>query len=222
MNPEDWEREDLNVHSFIEHYIPSLDNLNTHLSDLILLIYFTMTTLSTVGLGDIHPKSDSERAFTIVIFISGVSIYSYIMGNLIEILQCITQLQAEPEEDEKLSQFLNLLSKFNNNIPINKEFKDKMVTFIEFCWTSDKNFILKSEEGQLIVEQLSEKVRTNLITQFLQKDFIIKYYKFFRIRGPNDVFYTWLDSIYRNFMLDILDCLEPRYLYKNEIIFDEL
>ena len=40
---------------------------------MVLMMYFAYTTLSTVGFGDLNPRSDFERLVTIVIFIVGVS-----------------------------------------------------------------------------------------------------------------------------------------------------
>jgi hypothetical protein len=51
------------------------------------MIYFTFTTLATVGFGDYHPRADEERLFVVIIFLSGVSIFSYLMGIFIEILR---------------------------------------------------------------------------------------------------------------------------------------
>ena len=44
-------------------------------------IYYSFTTLSTVGFGDIYPKSDDERLGTIVILVGGVSIFSIFLGD---------------------------------------------------------------------------------------------------------------------------------------------
>jgi hypothetical protein len=49
--------------------------------------YWGFTTLTTIGLGDYHPRSDYERMLCSVIFLVGVSIQSIIMGNFMEILQ---------------------------------------------------------------------------------------------------------------------------------------
>lgn len=95
-----------------------------------------------MGLGDYHPKSDAERLFCIVIFICGVSIFSYIMGNLIEIIQSIGNLAGEIEEDEKLSLFISLLDRFNNYSPIEQSFKKEIQTFFNYKWESDKNISL--------------------------------------------------------------------------------
>jgi voltage-gated potassium channel len=50
------------------------------------MVYYTFTTLSTIGFGDYHPWADEERFFTVIIFLSGVSIFSYLMGILMEII----------------------------------------------------------------------------------------------------------------------------------------
>jgi len=48
--------------------------------------YFALTTLSTVGYGDLFPISLFEKVACIVIMLGGVAFFSYIMGNFIEIL----------------------------------------------------------------------------------------------------------------------------------------
>ena len=51
-----------------------------------MLIYYAFTSLSTVGFGDLAPRSDSERLFVAFMLLFGVAIFSYIMGVFIEIL----------------------------------------------------------------------------------------------------------------------------------------
>lgn len=49
--------------------------------NMILLMYFSYTTLSTVGFGDFNPRSDSERLICILILLLGVAIFGLIMGD---------------------------------------------------------------------------------------------------------------------------------------------
>lgn len=53
------------------------------------IIYYSFTSLSTVGFGDYHPKSDFERLLCMFILMFGVAIFSYIMGNFIQIVEQI-------------------------------------------------------------------------------------------------------------------------------------
>lgn len=49
-------------------------------------MYFAFTSLSTVGFGDFNPRGDIERILCAFILLFGVAIFSYIMGNFIDIL----------------------------------------------------------------------------------------------------------------------------------------
>ena len=54
---------------------------------IIILTYFAFTSLSTVGFGDYCPRSNLERLVGAFMLLSGVAIFSYIMGNFIAILE---------------------------------------------------------------------------------------------------------------------------------------
>ena len=47
--------------------------------------YFAITTLSTVGFGDFYPISTEEKIVTCWIMLIGVTVFSFMVGNLIEI-----------------------------------------------------------------------------------------------------------------------------------------
>jgi hypothetical protein len=55
-------------------------------ASLIKVWYYGMTTLSTIGYGDFLPKSMSEKVIIAFVMMFGVSVFSYIMGNFMEIL----------------------------------------------------------------------------------------------------------------------------------------
>ena len=48
--------------------------------------YYAFTTLSTIGFGDFAPKSIVEKFIISFVLMLGVSVFSYIMGNFIEIV----------------------------------------------------------------------------------------------------------------------------------------
>jgi len=47
---------------------------------MIILMYFSFTSLTTVGFGDFNPRSNVERLFISFGLLFGVAIFSYIMG----------------------------------------------------------------------------------------------------------------------------------------------
>jgi hypothetical protein len=76
MTPYDFEHE--NTDNFIDYY--EIDK-NTDTYNVILGMYYTYTTLSTVGFGDIAPRSDPERIICAFILMIGVSVFSIFLGD---------------------------------------------------------------------------------------------------------------------------------------------
>jgi len=79
----------------------------------IAVLYFSFTTLTTIGLGDFNPKSNLERLIMAVVFMAGVAVFSILMDNFLNSVKSFRKISAENEESERLSKFLNLLIKYN-------------------------------------------------------------------------------------------------------------
>ena len=45
-------------------------------------LYFSVTTLTTIGYGDLYPTTDVSKLFTILYVITGISIVLYVLSNL--------------------------------------------------------------------------------------------------------------------------------------------
>lgn len=111
---------------FIKHFNLNLypDTTNTTLinfqnqKNAIIVTYWAFTTLSTVGFGDYHPRSNAERGLCAFLLLFGVTIFSYIMGNYIGIVNSIKNLNADNDDGENLSRWLGLIKRFNNGRPI--------------------------------------------------------------------------------------------------------
>jgi hypothetical protein len=73
------------------------------------MYYFGFTTLSTVGFGDFHPKSNAERVFIGFCLLFGVAIFSTIMGNFLEIIDSFKEFDADIDEGHNLIRFFNIL-----------------------------------------------------------------------------------------------------------------
>ena len=91
-NPNEFEIE--NFISYFELY----DKNPTQIT--ILVTYFMFTSLSTVGFGDYHPRSNFERLVVALILLFGVAIFSYVMGNFQSILAQFKSYNDEIEEGD--------------------------------------------------------------------------------------------------------------------------
>lgn len=109
------------------------------------LVYFTFTTLSTVGFGDFSPKSNIERMILAFGMLMGVAIFSVIMGQFIEMLEQVKDLQAEYEEGEALARFFGVLTTFNRGDLIKIELKREIEKFFDYKWIKEKNHALQDD-----------------------------------------------------------------------------
>lgn len=80
----------------------------------VLLFYFSFTSLSTVGFGDFHPKSDIERLVCAFMLMLGVAIFSYIMSIFLDILNNFKEFTVQYGEGDKLMTFMGMIRKYNN------------------------------------------------------------------------------------------------------------
>ena len=72
-------------------------------------MYYALTSLSTCGFGDLYPVTDTERLFCSLMLLSGVSVFSYVLGELRYMMSNMKNLDGDIEEKEKLELFFLLL-----------------------------------------------------------------------------------------------------------------
>ena len=62
-------------------------------------MYFMMTSLSTVGFGDYYPTNNYERLVGSLILLSGVTVFSYIMTKLADMIINFNEMNGEMTND---------------------------------------------------------------------------------------------------------------------------
>ena len=177
------------------------------------MLYWAVTSLSTVGFGDYVPRSDLERAVGAFMLLCGVAVFSYIMGNFISILDSYMTYNKDLEEGSLLSRFFGTLLEFNNKEPINQAMKTKIEAFFDYRWKNDKNAAFEQQQDLDFYDQMPLTVKVILMRDFMHKDFLLKFKKQFVF--PNldilrkHAYYGWDDEPYVMYMFDVLKYLEP-------------
>ena len=79
----------------------------------IVSFYYILTTITTVGYGDITPATITERVMCIFLFIFGVLFFSFSIGSLTSVLSSLNVREAKLHEKIKL---LDMIKK-EYNVP---------------------------------------------------------------------------------------------------------
>lgn len=77
-----------------------------------MISYFALTTLSTVGYGDMYAISDLERIVSVIVMLGGVAFFSFIMGNFVEIIQSQKAKMGSPDKSDELMIWMIGLARF--------------------------------------------------------------------------------------------------------------
>lgn len=93
--------------------------------------YFTISTITTVGYGDLHAINVLERAISITIMIIGVISFSFATGSLSSILQNYDQANAKLQER---IQILNRIFK-EHHLPL--ELYERLKQAVKYDFNKD-------------------------------------------------------------------------------------
>ena len=159
--------------------------------------YFAFTTLSTVGFGDFTPWSDGERLCGSMMLLLGVAIFSYYMTLFISMLEKIKEFQSDVDDGDQLAKFFGLISKFNNNTPVNLELKRKIEAHMAYKWQNDKTIFLKTTEDLALVSQIPTDCSDKIFYEYLHSQFLKDFRKYFIFEKKSTLiqynFYNWQD-----------------------------
>lgn len=128
---------------------------------LVLCCYFALTTLSTVGYGDLTPKSNIERIFGIIIMILGIALFSYIMGNFNDVLTNYDKQMGIVDKSADLQVWITSLTKFTNNQALPRELVQKIDEHFKFVWKNDRLSSLTPDDQYL--KQMPKPLKHRLI-----------------------------------------------------------
>ena len=128
---------------------------------LIMCCYFALTTLSTVGYGDLTPKSNLEKIVGILIMILGIALFSYIMGNFNDVLTNYDKQMGIIDKSADLQVWMTSLSKFTLNRPLPRELVQRIDDHFKFFWKNDRLSSLTPDDKYL--EQMPKQLKYQLI-----------------------------------------------------------
>jgi hypothetical protein len=100
--------------------------------------------------------------FAAFMILFGVMVFSYIMGEYIELLEGYKEHHKEFDEGDGLRMFLGVLKHFNSNEEMDYDFKLQIEEFFAYRWGNDKNQAFQEDMEQDLLEQLPKEVQNDI------------------------------------------------------------
>ena len=176
-----------------------MDNSNVELY--IISFYWTLTTVTTVGYGDITAGTTIERIYNLFIMSFGVLLYSFAIGSLSSIVSTLDQ------KSEEMNQKLQILSSIKKEFNLEQGIYDKVRKVIKYDLSRNQ------KDKMVFLQELPNKLRIELSQ--IMHDKVIQNFYFFRDQ-PSD-FFAYVAPLLKPVKFSKND-----YLYKCQDMIDEM
>jgi CRP-like cAMP-binding protein len=167
----------------------------------IISFYWTLTTVTTVGYGDITAGTTIERVYNLFIMSFGVLLYSFAIGSLSSIVSTLDQ------KSEEMNKKLQILSSIKKEFNLDQNIYDKVRKVIKYDLSKNQ------KDKMIFLQELPNKLRIELSQ--IMHDKVIQNFYFFRDQ-PSDFF------AYVAPLLKPVKFSQNDYLYKCQDMIDEM
>lgn len=123
-------------------------------------LYWTITTLTTVGYGDILPTNNTQKVYAIIVQVLGFGVFGFIIGSVAGRLMRSDPARAKYQENmENLSSLMHY-----RHLPA--PLRDKIVEFYKYMWKKRLGY-----DETAFLQTLPENLQTR-VALYLKKDVI--------------------------------------------------
>ena len=137
---------------------PNLDSISNYIQ----AMYWTSTTLSSTGYGDIVGKSNAQRIYCFFVQFLGFGVLGYLIGNIANILS---------KKDPAKAQYLDNMEKLSGLIQyreLHPELQDRIKDYYTYLWRKRLGF-----DESTFLAGLPKNLKTN-VALYLKKDVVEK------------------------------------------------
>nr|CDS16629.1 potassium voltage gated channel subfamily H [Echinococcus granulosus] len=114
-------------------------------------LYFTMSSLTSVGFGNVSPNTSNEKVFSIVSMLVGALMHAAVFGNVTTIIQRMyTRRSAYQTKNQDLKDFTRA-----HHLP--KQLRQRMLEFYQAMWSINRGI-----DKQTIMQAFPEEMRGDI------------------------------------------------------------
>ena len=134
-------------------------------------LYWAVTTLTTVGYGDISPVTQIEILYSIFVMFLGVAFYAYVAANVSTLLSTFDQAQViRRNQNDRLTEFLR-------RNPMSNELSGKLRQYFKRKWRQNVEIVARNERK--LVEEIAVPSLKIEVLQALHAEVIASVHFFF-------------------------------------------
>ena len=159
-------------------------------------LYYLITTITTVGYGDIYGITIKEISFQIILLILGTCTYSYLISSVSNFIKKINEKSIIFENKLKILNDIRL-----TNPHLEEQLYDKILRFLRYKKMTEKN------KHNIIINSLPYSLKNSLIIEMYKP--IIN----------NFIIFKGLEN--SNCIVQLVTAFKPIYSIKNDILIQE-
>lgn len=162
-------------HSYDMH--ANSDDFNT-----LIVIYYSLTTLSSVGFGDYSPVTTAERCFIVGVFMMMLIVFSTIIDSLQGYFMDFKASFEDPDDSALLREFFKFMKRYNNGVDLDPTFVHRVEDYFERYWEDHKiNRITRDAVDKDLFGILPSYLQITILNKFVFYQFVEKYQRMFNI-----------------------------------------
>lgn len=168
-------------------------------------LYWTAVTFSSVGYGDITPKTLPEYIYTMIIEFMGILCFAYLMGSISSNLaKYYSKKQALNVRENELNQWMILLEEQRSDKSLPQQLTSRIKEFFEQKWINDPASVHRFDDFfQILPPHLAGRLREHLY------------------KSRVSLFHTFFDHFHEDTHLKLSMLLSPIRFQREEIIIKE-
>lgn len=118
-------------------------------------LYFSITTMVTIGYGDVHAQNRNEQIYSIFAMILASGVFGYAMNNVMVLFQ------VKSEEEQEMQKKHSIILQYMKQKDINGGLHARVKNYLE--WLSDSEQLARNSHYQ-IIQNLSHNLKNEVIS----------------------------------------------------------